>query len=356
MKKVIKKAIKAVHGYFLFFLLTAFIISCCMMLFLNVFESNNDIVYTSENLQLAAKITFANVILLSLIFTVVDYFRRRITIDRHVKRITEAADKIMQGDFSVRIEKKYGLYSGEQFNEITDCINKMAGELSGIETLRTDFVANVSHELKTPIAIMQNYATLLAQPGLSEEKRIEYSKTISDASKRLADLITNILKLNKLENQQIFPQNESFDLSEQLCEVLLNFENIWEEKEIEIETDIEDGIKVFSDREMLSLVWNNLFSNAFKFTDKGGRVSLRIKSDGDYAVVSIADSGCGISNETGKHIFDKFYQGDTSHATKGNGLGLALVRRVIDITKSDISVESEVGKGSIFTVKINKYE
>ncbi|MBE6573417.1 MAG: HAMP domain-containing histidine kinase [Ruminococcaceae bacterium] len=353
-KSGFKKLFKALHGYFLFFLLTAFIISCCMMLFLRVFENNSDIVYTTENLQLAAKMTFVNVVILSLLFTVFDYIRRRITVERPVKRITEATNRIMQGDFSVRIDKNYGLYSGERFNEIIDCINKMAQELSSIETLRTDFVSNVSHEIKTPLAIMQNYASLLSQPDLSEEKHREYSKAIIDASKRLTELITNILKLNKLENQQIFPENEKYDLGEQLCECLLSFEQVWEEKSIEIETDIDDDIVVNSDRELLSIVWYNLFSNAFKFTDEGGEVSLSVKDDGTYAVVKIKDSGCGISKETGKHIFDKFYQGDTSHATKGNGLGLALVKRVIDITKCDISVESELGRGSTFTVKITK--
>ncbi|MDE6724001.1 MAG: HAMP domain-containing histidine kinase, partial [Ruminiclostridium sp.] len=125
-------------------------------------------------------------------------------------------------------------------------------------------------------------------------------------------------------------------------------------KGLEIETDIEEDVIVFADREMLSLVWNNLFSNAFKFTEKGGTVGLSVKTDGNFAVVRVSDTGCGISKETGEHIFEKFYQGDTSHSVKGNGLGLALVKRVIDIVKGEISVESELGKGSVFTVKIGR--
>jgi len=230
----------------------------------------------------------------------------------------------------------------------------MAEELSNTETLRTDFIANVSHELKTPLSVMKNYAAMLAAPELPKEKRIEYSKAISEASKRLADLITNILKLNKLENQQIAPLFEVYDLSEQVIECLLNFEDVWERKGIEIETDIDDGITVFSDKEMMTLVWNNLFSNALKFTSEGGRVSVSVKSDGDDASVTVTDTGCGISSDLGSHIFDKFYQGDTSHATEGNGLGLALVKRVVDITESDISVNSEIGAGTSFTVKIRK--
>ena len=201
---------------------------------------------------------------------------------------------------------------------------------------------------------MQNYGTLLQQPDLPEEKRLEYAKAVTEASRRLADLITNILKLNKLENQQIYPVKATYNLGEQLCECLLNFEDTWEKKEIEIDTDIEEDVFVESDAELLTLVWNNLFSNAMKFTEPGGKVSLKLKTEGNLAIVTVQDTGCGISPEVGKHIFEKFYQGDTSHATQGNGLGLALVRRVVDIVGGDISVSSVVGKGSIFTVTIRR--
>ena len=199
---------------------------------------------------------------------------------------------------------------------------------------------------------MQNYGTMLQQPGLSEEKRNEYSKAITDTSRRLANLITNILKLNKLEKQQIFPPVEEYDLGEQLCECLLQFEDAWERKNLEIETDIEDNVCICSDAELLSLVWNNLISNAVKFTEPGGTISVELKNEENYVSVKVKDTGCGIKPETGQHIFEKFYQGDTSHATQGNGLGLALVKRVVDIMNGEISVESVYGKGSAFTVKI----
>lgn len=348
------KVLKSLNYFLVFFLLVAFVITCCTMLFVTVLSKTIHIDFNSENLNMAAKVTFWNVVFLSFLLAVFDYMRRKLTVDRPAKKITDAAEKIMQGDFSVRINDLPAVNSYDKFSEIANCFNAMAEELSGMETLRTDFIANVSHELKTPLAVMQNYGTLLQQPNLSEEKRMEYAKAVTDASRRLADLITNILKLNKLENQQIFPTAEIYDLSEQLCECLLYFEDIWENKEISIETDIEDGIMVKSDPEMMSLVWNNLFSNALKFTEKGGTVSLTVKSEGDTAVIRISDTGCGISKEVGAHIFDKFYQGDTSHSTQGNGLGLALVKRVVDITGSDISVESELGKGSTFTVRMGR--
>ncbi len=344
----------AINRYLVFFLIVAFVITCCMMLFIRIMAHTMEIELTGENLNAAAKLTFLNVVFLSLLFTLLDMVRRKLVIDRPVKKITDAAEKIMQGDFSVRIPMPRAYAADDKFGDIIECFNKMAQELSGTETLRTDFIANVSHELKTPLAVMQNYSTMLQQPGLSEEKRQEYAKAISDASRRLASLITNILKLNKLENQQITPAMSVYDLGEQLCECLLAFEDMWESKRLDIETELDDGILVRSDAEMMTLVWNNLFSNAIKFTDAGGKITLRLKADGDYALVQISDTGCGISSEVGAHIFEKFYQGDTSHATQGNGLGLALVKRVVDITESDIFIESEVGRGTTFTVRMRR--
>ncbi len=342
----------SMRRYAIFFLLMSFLITCCMLLFLNTMQRSMGLELTREGISEAAKITFVNVVLISAVCTIIDGVRRWFMVARPVHRIAEAADKVIKGDFSVRIQPIHSLDHMDGFNIIIDYFNRMTKELSGIETLRTDFISNVSHELKTPLAVMQNYGTMLQQPDLPEEKRMEYAKAVADASRRLANLISNILKLNKLENQQIFPANQVFDLGEQLCECLIAFEDIWEEKRIEIETDLEDNVLVESDTELLSLVWNNLFSNALKFTEPGGKVSLVLKTDGASAVVQVTDTGCGIGAETGAHIFEKFYQGDTSHAAQGNGLGLALVKRVIDIVGGDISVDSVVGKGSTFTVKL----
>lgn len=347
------KLLRAVNNFVVFFLTVSFVVSCCTMLFVTVMEREMGLTLTSENIAAAAKITLLNVVLITLIFVICDYIRRRITVDRPAMKIIEAGRRITEGDFSVRIPEYRTLRDDDRFSEIAECFNRMAEELSSIETLRSDFVANVSHELKTPLAVMQSYGALLSEPGLDEEKRIEYAGVIKEAAGHLSSLITNILRLNKLENQQISPISKKYNLSEQVCECMLGFEDSWEKKGLTIETDIEEDIFISSDAEMMSLVWNNLFSNAIKFTDRGG-VSLSVKSDGDMAVVKISDTGCGISAEVGERIFDKFYQGDTSHATRGNGLGLALVKRIIDITGSDISVESEVGVGTVFTVKIRR--
>ncbi len=358
MKKenTIKKIISTISNFFIFFLLAAFLTTCCIMLFISMLQGSIGRKFTKEEITVAAKITMLNVVLLSIGMAVVDYVRRKLTVERPVKRITEATEKMIEGNFGVRIDPTAKFATDDSFNEIIDCINKMANELSGVETLRTDFIANVSHEMKTPLAVMQNYGTLLQAPALPEKKRIEYAKAITDASRRLADMMTNILKLNRLENQQIYPDPQKYDLGEQLCESLLQYESTWERKNIDIETDIAENVFVSADDELLLLVWNNLFSNAFKFTENGGKVSLTLTADEEYATVKIVDTGCGMSAEVGSHIFEKFYQGDTSHATEGNGLGLALVKRVVDIMQGEIGVESAVGVGTTFTVKIRRNE
>ncbi len=345
---------KWVNHYMVFFFLVAFVTTCSMLLFITMLTDTLGITLSDENVNAAAKLTFLNVLLISLIFTFIDAFRRKRTVQQPAKRIIDAAEKIMQGDFSVRLEPSARFGTDESFYQIMECFNKMAKELGSVETLRTDFIANVSHEMKTPLAVMQNYGMLLQKPDLSEDQRIEYAKGVTDGARRMADMMTNILKLNRLENQQIFPQTEAFDLGEQICECLLQYENVWEQKEIEIETDIAEDVKVKADAELLFLVWNNLFSNAFKFTEPGGRVTVRLEATEHQATVTVADTGCGMTPEVGAHIFEKFYQGDTSHSIQGNGLGLALVKRVIDIMQGEISVESAVEKGTKFTVRIRR--
>lgn len=300
-----------------------------------------------------AVITFCNVMFLSLLFTLCDSVRHIYMVERPMERILQATQRLTQGDFSARIQPLHGLELMNEFDVIIADFNKMAEELSSIETLRTDFIASVSHELKTPLAVMQNYATMLQAPNLTEAQRVEYTRAIADASRRLSELITNILRLNKLENQNIFPDVTQYNLGEQLRECVLALEDSWEKKNLQLEIAIDD-VQVEADAELLTLVWNNLLSNAIKFTDDGGAIAVTVTETGRWAVVSIADTGCGISAEVGQHIFEKFYQGDSSHATQGNGLGLALVKRIVNIIGGEISVESAVGVGSTFTVRLPK--
>ena len=355
MKKYRKKPFfRALQNYVTFFLLVAFIVSCSTMLFVSAMRDSMHLVLTRENMETAAKLTFFNVLLISFCASTIDYTRRKRMVDRPVKQIMDALNQVMQGDFTVRIAHVKEFAGETGFNEIITAINKMTAELEGTETLRTDFIANVSHELKTPLAVMGNYATMLQQPGITEGEKNEYAKEISQSARRLAQLITNILKLNKLENQQIFPQMDEYDLGEQLCESLLQFEDTWEQKRLNIETDFQEDVRIRADAELLSLVWNNLISNAVKFTPAGGTIGVAMKTEGSQVIVQVRDTGCGMKPEVGQHIFEKFYQGDTSHATQGNGLGLALVKRVVDIFGGEICVQSVYGQGSTFTVKFRR--
>ncbi len=353
-RNIWRKLLREAYHFFLFFCTAAFLVSCTTSLFITALSSDVGLTLTGENLNRAAKLTFANVIVLSALFSLVDLLRRKFTTQRATAYITEAAKRIVQGDFSVRIAPLSRLGMDDHYNEIIDCFNKMAQELQSVETLRTDFIANVSHEMKTPLAVMQNYGTLLQTPSLTQEERMEYARGVTEGARRMADMMTNILKLNRLENQQIYPQTTEFDLGEQLCACLLQFEQVWEEKNIDIDTALDENVLVRADAELLTLVWNNLFSNAFKFTPAGGTVTLKLTTTDEWATVCISDTGCGMRAEVGAHIFEKFYQGDPSHASGGNGLGLALVKRVVDILHAQISVESTVGVGSTFTVKLRR--
>lgn len=347
-----RQLLMALRHFVSFFFLMCFVITCSMLLFLNTVAMATGVSFGQDDIETAAKLTFVNVIFLSLLCAVIDTIRRRIMVGRPVRKIIRASERIMQGDMSVRIEKSRSLDPYDGFDIVIDYFNRMAEELSGMESLRADFIANVSHEMKTPLAVIRNYAAMLRQPDLSEERRLEYVEVINDTSQNLANMVSNILKLNKLENQSIYPETQVYDLGEQLCECLLGFEAAWEEKQLEISTELEENVRIISDPELLSIVWNNLFSNAIKFTESGGRISLKLRTEGSDAVVEVSDTGCGISRQVGEHIFEKFYQGDTSHGTKGNGLGLALVKRVVDITGGDISVVSSVGEGSTFAVRL----
>ena len=275
------------------------------------------------------------------------------TYEEPMHRLAEATEKVAGGDFSVYVPTVHTSDKLDYLDLMLIDFNKMVEELGSIETLKTDFFSNVSHEIKTPLAVIQNNAELLRMEQLTDTQR-EYSDTIYQSSKRLADLISNILKLNKLEKQSIVPEIQVYDICAQLAECALGYEDAWEQKELDFDADMEDQAEIAADPALMELVWNNLFSNAVKFTEPGGSITLTETSDEQNVYVSVRDTGCGMDEATRKHIFEKFYQGDTSHATAGNGLGLALAMRVLQLNHFDIRVESALGQGSCFTVTMPK--
>lgn len=267
---------------------------------------------------------------------------------RPVQNIGKAFQELSGGNFSVKVSENEKI---AEIREIARQFNAMTYDLSHIETLRTDFVVNVSHEIKTPISSIEGYATLLQNPNLSEEKRAYYVKKILDNSCRLSSLTSNMLLLSKLENQELVLKNKSFRLDEQIRKTILLLEDKWSEKSIQF--DMELPIKMYyGSEQLLGQVWSNIIGNAIKHSEKNGIIEIRIEDEQSAISVEIADHGEGMTPDVMKHVFEKFYQGDASRKTEGNGLGLPLAKRIIDICGGEICVQSEVGKGSVFTVRL----
>lgn len=339
-----KKKFGSVFGAILFFISISVVVSVAVI----VLEFVNK---RTDNKTVIAVVMLTAIIILALVATIIDYIRRKFTVDKPVSEILSATDKIAAGDFSARLNITHDYAHYSEYDFIKQNLNKMAAELEKTEVLHTDFISNVSHEIKTPLAIISNYASAL-QGEVDGGTRKKYAQTLVSASERLTALVSNILKLNKLENQQLTPELTKFRLDESIAQIILSYEELIDSKGIELDCDLQE-VEITSCPEYLDIVWHNLLSNAIKFTEQGGRVGVYLKSQNGKAQVTITDTGCGISKEMGERIFDKFYQGDTSHQREGNGLGLALVKKVIDVLGGQITVESQVGKGSTFTVTIN---
>ncbi len=331
-------------GIVSFFILIAFIMQIAILCY-------DYITKKTSNLSLIALLILIEIIILSTICTVFDWVRRKIMVDKPTKKILQATEKIAQGDFNTKLQitHEYGKYN--EYDLIMENLNKMATELQKNEVLKTDFISNVSHEIKTPLAVIQNYATLLQDDTLSGEKRREYAKTLINASKRITDLITNVLRLNKLEHQEIQEKHEVFSLTEALADSVVEFETLIENKNLTLDCDFDD-VFIFSSKTLLEIAWNNLISNAIKFSSEGGKISISLKRKQKNVEISVSDTGCGMTSEVGAKIFEKFYQGDASRSTEGNGLGLTLVKKVIDILGGEISVQSEINKGSTFKISL----
>jgi len=348
--KRIKYSLFSFKRFIFAFCVVGFVVTVSFLLFLNPSWFSENVYIPVDTIKQRAISTLFNILFLCLTFAIIDSIRRKINFGNPLEKILDATREITNGNFKVRLKPIHRRGFRNELDVIMEDFNKMAEELDGNATMKNDFIADVSHEFKTPLSVIQNYATMIQEPDLDEEKRQEYARVLCDTSKNLSELVSNILKLNKLENQQIFPEKKPFNLSEQLCECMLVYEAQFEKKNIDIELELDENLIIKADYDLLMHVWHNLFSNAIKFNCEEGKIFLKLERQANLAVVRVRDTGCGMTEETSKHIFEKFYQGDTSRSTQGNGLGLALVKRVIDITGGDIQVQSEVGKGTEFIV------
>lgn len=334
-------------GFFMFFLTTGFNVVLGVLVYNSIKEKSDLIV---------AAIILGVILVSAAICTAIDYLRRKIMIERPMNEILDATDMMTRGNFKIDLIPKHSYEYFDEYDILKENLNKMANELSKSEVLKNDFIANVSHEIKTPLAVIQNYAKALKNPSLDNEVKNKYLDNLTEACQKLNGLITNILKLNKLENQKLLPEIKEFNLSDLLANQVLQFESLIEKKEIDLVCEIEEDLFIKSEESYLEIIFNNLMSNAIKFSNPKGMIYVGLKKEKQNYHITFKDTGCGMDKETGKHIFDKFYQGDTSRSKEGNGLGLALVKRVIDIIGGSINVTSQIGEGTEFRITITGVE
>jgi len=264
-----------------------------------------------------------------------------------VRNLIEAIEDVAKGDFSVTVKGS----NIPELESLASSFNKMVGELSGIEMLRIDFINNFSHEFKTPIVSIKGFAKLLKEGNLTSEEEQEYLDIIIQESQRLVDLSTSVLNLSKVENTEIISEKEVYALDEQIRCAILILEPKWSAKDLSVDIDLE-SINIYNNAHLLQQIWINLLDNAIKFTDKGGELQISLRRINSSIQFCLRDNGRGMDEETKQHIFDKFYQGDTSHTTIGNGLGLTVVKKIVTLCNGNIEVESSLGKGSTFTVSL----
>ena len=267
-------------------------------------------------------------------------------LSKPVQVLTRAHEKVQEGDFTVRLPDNQPGEMGElmrSFNDMTEALGSTA-------YLQKDFISSISHEFKTPIASIRGFAKLLQMPGLTEEQRAEYISLIAQESDRLSRLSETLLRLSALEQQTALASLTSFSLDEQLRQTILRLEPAWSQKNIGWQLDLQE-VTVTSDQELLNQVWVNILQNAIKFSPAESDIEVRVFREGN-AIVEIQDHGCGMSEEAQKCIFDKFYQADKSRKQEGVGLGLSLVKRIVDMMGGTITVRSAVGEGSTFRVEL----
>lgn len=296
---------------------------------------------------ISANLSLIFIIIVSLLLGIIIsiYLIRRFLYPiNELKKITT---KVANGNFDVQITN----VPQNEMGELIKNFNVMVSELQKNETLKSDFISNVSHEFKTPLATIQGYATLLQDETLSEDERNKYVNNIIQSTIKLTSLVNNILKITKIDNQKISIEKNYFKLDEQIRESILLFEKEWTNKNIEFDVNL-DNLSIHADKELLSNVWNNLISNAIKFSDDNCTIRVSLNQEDNFAVFSIKDSGQGIPEESIPYIFDKFYQADSSHSSEGNGLGLALVKKIVSLSNGSVSVSSKLNEGSTFTIKL----
>lgn len=300
-------------------------------------------------LRLSVSILISLLAVVSVFTALMSYFLGRRILAPMVK-LSQASREVARGNFNVSVSDSSRL---EEVQTTFRNFNAMVRELGGVATLSNDFISNVSHEFKTPLSAMEGYAMLLQDPTLTQAERDDCAQRILYNTRRLSDLVGNILMLSKMENKGLAEEYHSFRLDEQLRQVAVAMEPEWSARELWVDAAL-DEVSFYGCESLLHHVWSNLLSNAIKFSPPGGRIGLSLLSQKECVVVSVTDEGCGMSQEVQQRIFEKFYQGDASHRSEGNGLGLPLAKRIVELSEGVIEVQSAPGSGSTFRVILPK--
>ena len=256
---------------------------------------------------------------------------------------------LSNGDYSARISDS-GIVRVEPFHSLCEGFNTMAHELGNTEVLRSDFVNNFSHEFKTPIASINGLISLLKKDNLSKGKRREYLDVIEEETNRLLQMSSNVLYLSRFESEKVLKDVERFNLSEQIRNCILLLEKKWDRKNLSLTLDF-DEIEIEANADMLRHVWMNLIDNAIKFSNDNEELRVEIKNPDGYITVRVEDTGVKMTDEIRSKIFNKFYQADTAHTKEGNGIGLSIVKHIVELHKGEIHAEAD-GEKTVFVVKL----
>ena len=284
---------------------------------------------------------------ISAVIGAINYFMSKI-IYKYVSELSDGIARVSGGDFKVRLkESKVGPLS-----EVYADFNKMCEELDNAENTKNDFINNYAHELRTPITSINGFAKLILEEDIPLIEQKKYLKLIYDESKRLAELATNTMLMSKLDSQSILQDIEEYNLGEQLRQCVILFSEEWSKKDINMDGDEINDISYNGNYSLMQEVWCNLLSNAIKYTPAGGEIKISCKEDRGFVQVKIADNGIGMREEVIDKIFDKYYQGDSSHSKRGLGLGLSIVKKIVDLSEGEIDVKSKENEGCEFTVKL----
>lgn len=320
----------------------------CTVVYVDGFSIEISVRHTENMLYIIIMFILFIVVMTLLLGTLISYLGGKIFL-KPLTNLCQAFDEIATGNFDVRIDN----VNDKDFNHLIESFNRMAAELGSIETFKDSFISDFSHEFKTPLASINGFSELLKSETLSDKERIEYAHIISDETSRLIKLSSNILNISKIENQQYIIDKVNFRIDEQLRRVIVMLQHQWEKKDISFNLELEN-VSFYGNSQLLEQVWSNIIGNAIKFTGQGGEICVRCYENQEDITVKVRDNGIGMDEQTISRIFDKFYQGDTSHSAEGNGLGLALVKQIINLCGGQIRVKSQINVGSTFTIELLK--